>query len=98
MGSYFVVVNVLCRIMLSEYGSTGYRVSSLGIQNKKAFCLKINTPKGNYCIFRIDVVASCQKFGIILVTKCFQKMMLPKNDNNKKFAPKFVFFNEKFKK
>ena len=39
----------------------GCRVSKGGIQNWKGFWLKITIPKGNYCILRTDVVASCQK-------------------------------------
>ena len=33
--------------------------------------------------------------GIILVRKVIEKLMLSKNVNNKKCAPKFIFFNEK---
>ena len=32
----------------SEYGNTGCRVSRLGIQIQKDFCLRISIPKGNY--------------------------------------------------
>ena len=32
-----------------------------GIQNWKDFCLKINTPKGNYWILRIGIMGRCQK-------------------------------------
>ena len=44
---------------------------------------------------KIGVVASCHKFGIILENKVIEKLMLLKNVNKKKIAPKFVFFNEK---
>jgi hypothetical protein len=37
----------------------------------------------------------CQNLGIILVSKVIQKLTLSKNVNNKKFAPKLIFFNEK---
>ena len=37
----------------------------------------------------------CQKLGVILVSKVIQKLMLSKNVNNKKCAPKLIFFNEK---
>ena len=40
-------------------------------------------------------MASCRTLGIILVIKGFQKLMLSKNVNNKKYAPKLIFFNEK---
>ena len=40
-------------------------------------------------------MASCQKLGISLENKVIWKLMLSKNVNNKKFASKFVFFNEK---
>ena len=33
----------------------GCRVSKGGIQNQKGFWLKINIPKGNYCLSGIDV-------------------------------------------
>ena len=33
-------------------------------------------------------MSSCEKLGIILVITQFQKMMLSKNVNNKKYAPK----------
>ena len=37
----------------------------------------------------------CQKLDIILESKVIQKLMLSKNDSNKKCAPKLIFFNEK---
>ena len=70
--------------MFVHYGSTGYKVSSPGVQNKKAVCLKINIPRGNDWILGIDVVGtSCQKLGIIQLIKwfknwCNQKMTIPK--------------------
>ena len=36
-----------------------------------------------------------KKLGIILGNKVFKKLMLSKNLNNKKCAPKLIFFNEK---
>ena len=44
---------------------------------------------------QIGVVASFQKLGIILENKGISKLMSSKNVNNKKCAPKFIFFNEK---
>ena len=44
-----------------HYGSTGCWVFRRGIQNWKDVCLKINIPKGNYWILRIDVTGRCQK-------------------------------------
>jgi hypothetical protein len=35
------------------------------------------------------------KFGVILENKMIKKLMLSKNDHNKKCASVFVFFNEK---
>ena len=35
------------------------------------------------------------KFGFILENKIIKKLMLSKNDQNKKCASVFVFFNEK---
>jgi hypothetical protein len=43
--------------------------SSEGAQNWKDFCLKINIPKGNYLIVRIDIMGRFQKLGIILENK-----------------------------
>ena len=37
----------------------------------------------------------CQKLSIILENKVIEKLMLSKNVNNKKCAPKLIFFNEK---
>ena len=47
---------------------------------------------GSYCILRIGLMASCHKLGIILVIKSF---FWYKKVNDKKWAPKLVFFNEK---
>ena len=54
-----------------------------GYRIRKVFGKKSTVVKWNDWILRIGVVASCQK------------LMLSKNVNNKKSAPKFVFFNEK---
>ena len=43
------------------YGNAGCRVFKRGIKNWKDFCLKINIPKGNYCILRIGLMGRCQK-------------------------------------
>ena len=75
--------------------NTGCQFFKRGIQNWKDFCLKINIPIGNDWILRIGKVASCQKLGIILEKKVISKLMLSKNVNNKKCAPKLIFFNEK---
>ena len=40
----------------------------------------------------------CQKLGIISEYKVILKMMLSKNVNNKKSAPKLIFVNEKERK
>ena len=45
----------------TDYGNTGYGVSSPGIQNQKDFCLKSNISKGNYWILRIGIMGRCQK-------------------------------------
>ena len=37
----------------------------------------------------------CQKLNIILGSKVIQKLMLSKNVNNEKCAPKLIFINEK---
>ena len=47
---------------------------------------------------RIGVVASCQKLDIILENKVIKKLLLLKDINSRKCAPKFVFFNEKNEK
>ena len=43
-------------------------------------------------------MGSCQKLGIILENKVIERLLLSKNVNYKKSAPKFVFFNEKNEK
>jgi hypothetical protein len=52
---------VLNSTLVHYYGNTGSGVFKGGIQNLKGFWLKINTPKGNFWILRIGVMASCQK-------------------------------------
>ena len=47
---------------------------SRGIQNWKGFWPKINILQGNYLIMWIDVVATCQKLGIIFEKKMLQKL------------------------
>ena len=39
-------------------------------------------------------IIKCQKLGIILENKVVEKLMSSKNVNNKKCAPKLIFFNE----
>ena len=56
----------------TKFGSTGYGVLSLGIQNYRYFCLKINIPTGNYSSLRIGLVGTYQKLGIIFVIREFQ--------------------------
>ena len=46
------------RPSLARYGISGYGVSRPGIQNKKGFCIKINSPEGNYWILRIGLMGS----------------------------------------
>ena len=36
-----------------------------------------------------------EKIGIILENKAIQKLMLSKNVNNKRYAPRLVFFQKK---
>jgi hypothetical protein len=40
-------------------------------------------------------MASCHKLGIILENKLIKKFMISNIVNNKKYAPKLTFFNEK---
>ena len=51
------------------YGNTGCWLFKLGVQNQKVFGLRINIPEGKYWILKIDVVASSQILGLLLVTK-----------------------------
>ena len=46
----------------------------------------------------IGVMSSCQKLEIILENKVISKLMLSKNVNNKKNAPKSIFFDKKNEK
>jgi len=46
----------------------------------------------------IDVVATCQKLGIILEKKVLQKVKLSKSVNRKKCDRKFILFNAKNQK
>ena len=43
------------------YGNSGCEVVKWRIQNYKDFCLRINTPKGNYWILSFGLMMSCQK-------------------------------------
>ena len=61
-----------CPLWLRYHGNTGCQVSKQEVQNHKDFCIRINRAKGNYWILRIGIVTSCQKLGIILVTKLFK--------------------------
>jgi hypothetical protein len=49
------------QFMVANYSNTGCRVFTRRVQIKNNFCLKINTPNGNYWILRIGVVGRCQK-------------------------------------
>ena len=62
---------------------------------KQDFWPKIHTLKGNHCILRIRGAPVGQKLGIFLENKVIKKLMLSKNVNNQKCAPKFIIFNEK---
>ena len=45
-----------------SYGNTGCGVFKCGVQDKKGFCLRINILKGNYGIFRIELVGASEVF------------------------------------
>ena len=82
--------------MCCWYGNTGfqgYGVSSLGIQNYKHICPKINIPKEDNWFLRIGVVTSYQKLATILLIKLFVNWyyIIKKIVKNKKI----VFVNEK---
>ena len=67
-----------------------------GYKIRKIFCISENQHTQRKLLnLQIGVVASCQKLGIILENKGIGKLMLPKNVNNNKCAPKLIFFNEK---
>ena len=53
---------------------------------------KANLFQKNY----FKLLLSRQKLGTFLEKKVLQKLKLSKNVNNKKHAPKMIFFNEKF--
>ena len=57
------------------------------------YCMK-EAGKLLYYIFRIEIVPSHQKLGVILENKVVLKLKLSKNVNNKKCAPQMIFFNE----
>ena len=42
--------------LLNQYGDTGCPIFKRAVQNWKDFCLKFNSPKGNYWISRIGVM------------------------------------------
>ena len=74
----------------TNYGNTG-----CWVQNWKYFCLKINTAKGNDWILRIGVLGRCQKLGIILeLNEVIKKLILSKNVNKRKCAPKCRFWGK----
>ena len=73
------------------YGISGCGVFK-GYKIRKVFGYKSTAVKWNYWILRIGVVASCQKLGIILENKVILKLMLSKNVNNKKWAPKSTVY------
>ena len=50
------------------------------VQNQKDFCIRIKISIGNYWILSFRLMASCQKWGIILVINwLYQKMSITKN-------------------
>ena len=57
---------------------------------KQDFWLKINTFKGNHCIFKIRKAPVCQKLGMILENKVVQKFKLETNVFYKKWYPKLM--------
>ena len=63
-----------------RYGNTDCRVFKLGVQNKEKFAKESTYPKEVFEFWELGVI---------------QKLMLSKNVNNKKYAPKLVFFSEK---
>ena len=90
-------ISIVCHFLSLEHVVQVIRVVafSSGVHKiRKIFCLRINIPKGNYWILQIGLLARCQKLGIILENKVIKKLMLSKNVNNKKCAPKLVFFNK----
>ena len=48
-----------------------------------------------FCQINICSKSGDQKISMILVNKVLQKLKFSKNVNNKKHAPKLIFFNEK---
>ena len=52
--------------------------------------------KENHCILRIQGAPVCQKLGMILENKVFQKLKLEKNVFYKKWSPKLIFLNDFF--
>jgi hypothetical protein len=79
------------------------RYKFIWIKLKRTTCPRINfqltlwhfeVTKENYWILRIGVVVSCQKLGIILVTKWFKNWYCQKI-SIQKMCSKSVFFNEK---
>ena len=60
------------------------------------FCPRIDMPKGNHCILRIQGAPVRQKLGIILENKVVQKLKLEKNVFYKKWSPKLIFLNDFF--
>ena len=73
-----------------NYGNMGCRIFKRGIQNKKDCWAKINILKGSYWNLTIDIVASCQKLGIIS-----ENIEVIKNTFYKKCAAKLILLNEK---
>ena len=81
------------KFLYGPYGSTGCGVFKRGVQNKKDFCLRINKLKGNDWILKIGLMGRCQKLSVIF--ESILRLILSKNFNKEKCAPKLIFFNEK---
>ena len=89
--SEFSAINL---VVAGQFSLWQYHLWSFRRRDRKLL-KKSTVVKRNYWILRIEVVASCQKVGIILENKVILKLLLSKNVNNKKCATKFVFFNGK---
>ena len=83
----------LIPVQQQRYGNTGCGVFKRGYKISNFSWHRINVLKGNYWILRIGLMRRCQKVSIILENKVIWKLMLSKNVNNKKCAPKLIFFN-----
>ena len=64
----------------------------------KRFCLRINIPKRNCWILRIDVVASCQKLAMILLIKWFKNWRYQNMPITENLLIDWYYFMKKNKK